>query len=922
MAETAGEHRFVAVVEAGIGLTPTAVAVEVALEGAEPVTVQAGTYGPGDVRALDAGAVTRRLPPAGTAAFEPNLFAAIELAHPALPWALAPPRSPRLPWLVLIVVEDVAGVRVDRSGELAALVLDAPFDIERELPDLTQSWAWVHAHGTGNAGAPIDAAAFAHSAEPTCARLVCPRRLEPRRRYHAALVPAFRAGVRAALGEDVDRADDALAWTAAARVPLRLPAYSLWSFSTGDGGDFASLARQIVPVRVGAEASGRELDAAAPGWGVGDVPGRVVVAGGVLLGDGPPPAQSPDGDALGATILAMIDAAPGDDPLLAPPLYGAAAAAVTGSADAPRWLVRLNGDVRLRIAAGAGAAIVRARQDELVDAAWRQLGDAEDANRVLRHSELASAINQRVQARYVERVPDEDLVQVIRPAHRRMRLADPRRAIEPGNTLAADIEESAMPNAAGSAAFRRFTRPGSRFVRRAGGAAGGAVLERANAGDLDVVPARVVPDGSAAFDDISIAEHIQPRWSSARPRLIADAAAEWRRAPVVTPEPRIGVITAALRSSHIPAEVDDWTPPLPSENETQDPPTIDGFAVASQAHQRYLVEHLGAIPLPRPRPPLVRGQLATIRQRFRVAASPARAVMPVLDARMAGHTLEAREPFRRVVLTPTFERPLLRDLAAIELAHVLPGFDRIPAESAALLEPDHGAVAAVLAGANHELAAELRWRGFPGDGRDTPLRTFWGRTRRERTGAITVVPDVPPLRDWADGGAPPPPVGIVIVLRGELFRRYPGAFVYLAEARWSGAHRVIGAAHRTPLFHATLDDATVLCGFELARATVIGGAQPGPPGWYVVIEEHPQEPRFGLGAGPAGPLHTWRDLAWAHVTDGDLRGPYLALGGPLVSRRPTDDDDARWGVDAAQQAAITLRRPTRIAIHASLLDPR
>lgn len=921
MPELGGEHCFVSIVHAGVGLTPTAAAIEVALDGAEPVTILASTYGPGDVRALDASAVTRFVPPPGTTTFEPNLFVAVELAHPALPWALSPMRSPRLPWLALVVVEDGPAVRIDRAGALEVLVLDAPFDVRRDLFDLEQSWAWVHAHGTGRAGAPIDAASYARSTEPTCARLLCPRRLEPERTYHAAIVPVFRAGVRAALGDDVSPDDTALSWTADTALPLRLPAYRVWSFSTGKGGDFASLAGRLVPRRLEPDVGVRTVDASAPGWGLGELRGRSVIAGGVLQAHGTSPTQPSDAAALGDAIVAMIDAAVGTDPILPPPLYGAAAAGTTRTPNAPAWLVRLNHDVRMRIAAGAGAAIVRARQEELVDAAWRQLGDAEDANRVLRHAELATAINQRVHVRYLETMRDEDLVQTTRPAHRRMRLADAREAAAPGNTLAADIEDSAMPTAGTTAAYRRFTRPGGSIAQRAGIAVGGTVLERVNAGALDVVPARVVPDGAAAFDEISIAEHIQPRWSSVRPSVIADAAEEWKRAPVhrVARERGVSSVASALRVSHIPEEVREWTPTLPSDVDSPDPATIDDFSQASQAHQQYLVEHLSAIRLPGKRPQLARGQLATVRQRFSVAAAPSRAVMPVLESRITGHALDSDEPFRRVVVTPTFDRPLLRDLASVELAHVLPGIDRIPTDTVALVEPDHTAVAAVIAGANHELAAELRWRGFPGDSRATPLRTFWGRTRQEPSGAITIVPDVPPLRDWPAEGPAAAPVELVLLLRGELFHRYPNAYVYLAEAQWSEPYRVVGAAQRAPLFHATLDADTVLYGFDLDRATAVGGGPPGAAGWYVVIEEHPQEPRFGLGVDTAEGLHTWRDLSWAHVAESDLRGVHLALDGPLASLIPTDDD-ARWGVDAAQQAAITLRRPTRIAIHASLLS--
>lgn len=65
-----------------------------------------------DVTGLDAAAVIRTVPPNGSCDHEPNLFASVELEHPALPWLVSPGGSADrvAPWIVLIVVRDQPGV--------------------------------------------------------------------------------------------------------------------------------------------------------------------------------------------------------------------------------------------------------------------------------------------------------------------------------------------------------------------------------------------------------------------------------------------------------------------------------------------------------------------------------------------------------------------------------------------------------------------------------------------------------------------------------------------------------------------------------------------------------------------------------------------------------------------------------------------
>ena len=114
------------------------------------------------------------------------------------------------PWLCLVVVRKQEGVtlRVDRTLPLPVLDIVAPAQPERELPDLSESWAWAHAQVTAASGTKVREAALAGDPALTVSRLLCPRRLDPLTEYLACVVPAFELGWKAGLGWPIKPADE------------------------------------------------------------------------------------------------------------------------------------------------------------------------------------------------------------------------------------------------------------------------------------------------------------------------------------------------------------------------------------------------------------------------------------------------------------------------------------------------------------------------------------------------------------------------------------------------------------------------------------------------------------------------------------------------------------------------------------------
>jgi hypothetical protein len=893
------EYQFVAWARMGIGARlggeQRIVRLELGANGSvsKPVTA----YGPDAVTSLDPRAFVRTVPHAGASDFEPNLFASVELAHPGLPWMVstAPDASGRVtPWLVLIVVEEQPGVALGTTatGELT-LSIEPPAVPAKELPDLRQAWAWAHAQSVGAASAVIDPKALAHAGGGALARLVAARRLEPARTYIACVVPSYASG--------------ALAWSGSEdRVRLRV--FYSWRFGTGPGGDFASLVKLLQAEKLAATVGHRTIDASAPGWGMPASPGAALELGGALRSEEwTPAAASADVVALGTAIVAEIDAAavppPGQAPVYPPPCYGSAATTDETSATAPTWQIDMNRDVAQRIAAGFGAVAVRASLDSFVAAAWSAAGDAERANRAIRQAELAAAVTDRLVVKHIAPIADDgELLAIARPLLSRMRVRSG------GLTVAAALRASAMPDAALEPAWRRLARPAGVLARANASARTGVLMRQLDARAITAVPRRALASGAVALDEIIGGEREPHRLSSVTADAIESARADWQREI----EPRSPTLLARSgREVEVPEGEERWTPDPISRH--PDRIRVDAFALAARRHQTYIVGKLETISdrvppslgdLPGGRP--LAGLRATIEQQW----TAERGIVPLLASRFEGvdaTVLDGLGTFQPIRITPVLEQPLVRALAATD---VMPGVETLLANRVTVAVTGPEFVRACLVGANEELGRELLWRGLPTALGHTWLRTFWGRTALDAAGLPVGVPDIDAIEDWPDAGPTPTPATLVLLVRGEVLRRYPNALVYALEARWEGRYRVVGEGEPLPpVFAATLAGDIALFGFDLAADTARGhDTPPDSPGWYFVIAEHPHEPRFGLAATPES-----GDIAWAEVGPGDLAGAYLRVDGPLAATHPT------WGTDAARMAALTLRRLVRVARHASTL---
>jgi len=875
-------------------------------------------FGPGDVVGIDPQQVIRVEPRALTPDFEPNYFPVVEFRRPDFPWVFTPvtgdSRGRLRPWLCLVVVRRQEGVRLgsDRNRPLPVLTISAPAEPSAELPDLADSWAWAHTQVVGQEQGAALAELLAGDSPRAISRLLAPVRLRPATRYYACLVPAFEAGRKAGLGLAPGAEDDRLApaWRSGAGAPaaIELPVYFHWEFGTGAGGDFESLVRRLQgrPVPDGVGARGMRVEGL--GFGLPDL--GVMPFEGALRSPkaaGPPPDaaklqqfQTALRGILNSTVTQGQDA----DPVVGPPIYGryqGAAGQVPAPNAAPVWLRELNLDPRHRGAAGLGSLVVQDQQEQLMAAAWEQLGGVQDATRLMRQGTLGIEIGGSVLRRHMSALSEPRLLQVTAPAHARVRFGAQAQAMAAATsptgtatsaaatavapTVDATLRSSHLSSSVTSPAFRRIFR------------AGGPVARRVEA---------TVPATGPLPVTTRLVERMVAQPTSSLPMQIILGFATTAQTRAQMESLRASVLSGAATY-----------------------PAAARLLAAGDQLQAYLATAMPTPP-PLPAPP----PLSVVKQSVMARLDPREAVTLRISARLslpqttaaAALSTTAQPASGEVVLPhPEFPQPMYEALRDISQDFLLPGAANVPADTVTAVKTNPQFVESFMVGLNHEMSRELLWREYPTDQRGTYFTRFWDVGGMAGGGRP---PQIAPIHQWTPASA----LGksflgdgfegrLVLLIRGEVLRRYPGTVVCAVRADTLGTPQ---AQEIYPLFRGALEPDMVFLGFDLTEAAARGGG--GQPGYYFVLQEQPAEPRFGLdipaqfGADPAG-LTTWDDLTWGHVA-ADAAGfeqlNYLPLAGPVAGRRL---ENAEWGFNAAHMARILLQKRVRVAIHANELLP-
>ncbi len=901
-----------------------------AINSAPGVSLSIRLRGPADIIGVDARQIVRMEPLPDSRDFEPNFLACVEFDRPDFPWLFTPARantSGQLrPWLCLIVVREQLGVSVEPASvtSLPVLRIASPAKPIDELPDLAECSAWAHSQVAAvDTSATSVNAALRGATELSLSRLVCPRRLEPDTAYVACVVPTFELGRKSGRGTTV--ADDeaaaanalAPAWTITRAPPapptgptdVELPIYHQWRFRTGSVGDFESLARALHPQPAPDRLGLREIDISHPGFAVssGIAQGTTIDLEGALKPMDAPDAlpawpagiESPFKAALAPIVnapgLAAI-ADPHADPLLAPTLYGRwyAAKPTVGPA-ASSWLDQLNLEPRYRAIAAFGTQVIQQQQEALMASAWEQAAELHEANQRVRRLQLALVVGKTMHAKHFSVLAPEAMMRVAAPAFGRLRTTTPSDPV--AKSVVARIASTALPVHATSSAMSRIGR-----VR-------GPLTRRVNAQGLtrsttSTWIGKMAGGSGAIFMTLPTA-------------MLATIGAVRQRLPANANIASFGAVTqdvvANMRGRPLfvvaPEGQPVAVPPMQGLPPTADSAAAHDFRIAAREHLQRVNPGRTTIITPFPVPVhLDELRVAMVRSleprtnftllTRAVIATGANATLPVDTPASAPVGIDT------IAAAPHFPQPMYESLRDLSQDLLLPGLASVDPDTVLGLKTNRRFIEAYMVGLNVEMGGELLWRGFPTDQRSTYFDQFW-----DVAAAKEARPDIDPISGWGErklGDATGAPVReqFVMLMRSALLRRYPNAIIYAAPAIASGGTRTpdLDPAHELfPAFRGEMKPDVSFFGFDIAPAAAQGSD--GTAGYYIVIQEHPTEPRFGLDVGtPAG--------SGTHLRVAD--GPPEGLASSTLT----------WGRNAAHVAGMLRRRPFRVAIHASMLVHR
>ncbi|HEY7402702.1 MAG TPA: hypothetical protein VIB39_04225 [Candidatus Angelobacter sp.] len=971
-------------------------------------------FGPGDIIGLDPRHIIRTEPRNFTVNFEPNYLCGIEFDSPDLPWLFTPAahNGDRLrPWLALIALkpdEFTLPSIAPNPLPVVNILTMAPLKF-----DLGDSWNWAHVQVSGD-----QSLSDAMSSAPgnVISRLLCPRRLDPETHYTVFLVPAFDLGVKAGLGQDVSAIHVANpAWTAQTTAPLTMPYYYQFEFNTSDEGDFESLVRRLNPrdFQVSDNVGIQPMDVSVP---APDVPSAGPPLGlqGALQSVVTQATQwnDPDKTNFQSEVQAFINNAdvpvldldnPGDDPIIAPPIYGRWHAAVQSvDRTAAGWVNDLNLDPRNRSAGGMGTQVVQIERAQLMASAWQQVDGIRQANEVLHQAQLARAALQQIFRNRLQPTQPETMMTLTAPLHAKL-MASPR-------TILATVRSTRVPERMLSGTFRRVTRPrrrlGASLHQRA------ALLARVNSGDVAVTPAPKPPGGMTSLEQL--AGNISPGWiqklakyglwvalavlilllimisviaavggaAAAAAVVVIIAAASAALFPIIKKLLQRAQEATELTMAGFTRQTIAEVPPSASFAVTAPgvpPPAASAGPDSAQASafRRATTDLFTAVqsfPVdPPPSPSLETAALkTTLLARLDPVITVPRRVQALLSfaPRLVWQLPDLLEP---IMAAPDFPQPMYAPLRDLNPDYVLPGVENVPPNTVGIVVSNHAFIESYMVGLNHEMARQLLWNDYPTDQRGSYFRQFWDvRAYVPHAGdptdpaALTeLLKDIPPVHTWPK----PLPLGdhpnrtdiplhnVVLLVRGELFKRYPNAIVYAGKAKMDGNNRVLDESdERYPIFRGVLPNDITFLGFNLSVDDARGGTAASPNGFFFVFQEQPSEPRFGLEPNSDGEVNDWATLAWTNFGGGGFTLPNLGntTRGKVMAANPWRlasqvlsivkanvqlpdflspglapsqvsvtgvDNNNHWGVNSAQTAYILLREPFRILIHADLMLP-
>lgn len=665
------------------------------------------------------------------------------------------------------------------------------------------------------------------------------------------------------------------------------------------------------------------------------------------------------------------------------------------------WYHDLNRDPRNRIPAGLGTTVVQKGQEKFMQKAWQQVEKVYAANRKIRKFQFYLKVSNLFSKEFFEKLTTSKLLAVTHPVHARV-LGSP-------TTVRHQISESHLKAPVFSSAVRRLVRPAGKLSGLLDSAHEGfeysEMVKVVNDGRFTKALDRGIPSGIPSIDDI--AKKIQPNTFSPfiawlinnrnwvliialLSLLVVGVASGAVVLPAIIAAAAIGGFFWLRNQGELKASADSLTdakvgkaalentPPRPNFAITLDGETEPAGPVASVAadedsreafhFRKAAIDLQERLMIRMPEKPALQSldierTGRTLRRAIDPRVSFPRRLSAVLE--IPDHQITGPNEFVDVMAHPDLEEPMYAGLRDINKELLVPNLQLIPTNTISLLETNPRFIESYMVGLNHEMARELLWREYPTDQRGSYFRQFWdvkSISNPDTPSDAERLKDITKIHTWASetllGDHKPTPSSnadvqpgdkqVVLVIRGDLLKRYPNTVIYAQKAiDYGHGNDVIRRTDFTPeqfdkelkfpLFQAEIDPDLRFFGFDLTIEKAKGQTESNDfkndhRGWFFVIQEVPGEPRFGMDISynpttdadldaTNDPLDDWNNLAWNCF--GNTEPSFVtSFPAPSFPRPDTVKLNAhQWASNAAEMAYILFQTPVMIAVHASeMLD--
>lgn len=883
-------------------------------------------FGPGDIIGIDQRIIIRTSPKKHINNFESTSLVAIEFSRPDFPWMFTPqpPKNGKAkPWLVLIVVKS-EGATIKNNTRLPLPMLTINNVSSHNLPNLRDAWAWAHVQGDEDVNEDKIKRNLEEILDKTpeklISRIICTQTLEANTRYFACLVPAYKAGVLAGLGEDVTELSNDLAWNENDSL-LRLPLYYHWEFSTGEAGDFKTLVRLLEGRKLPEGVGTRQMDIDSPGAGLDFSDSSPINFESALMPPGFKSSANSNEIKVGLkNFLNQPSQGNMERPVLGPPLYGnnqANREKIHENEVSRTWFNKLNLDPRNRATAGLGTKVIQKDQEHLMHSAWEQIGELKSVNEYLRQAQLARSSGAVLHQKHLSNLPITSLLQVTHTVQTRI--------MDAGGefTIANTIHSGRIPPALFTGAFGRLTRPGGNFAKRIYGNKGldgiGELFNDLNNGTIDAEPDLTPPDGMVTPESVDnpIPKKSLPRWLeerllkiykilkgigiglivlffvavSLKPIIVLIVFAllfivsmiiKWLRDRInereqydfYRPETFTG---EAIREVEI---ADDFT--LLQEDEDFTVDIGNGFILSSDNFKNAasaVLDDFYYFPIPETNKAKPKIDFAQKGEQILEALNPEKTIPNRVRSRLdiPDSLINAEDPIEPIKAAPSFPQPMYTALRDLSNNFILSGLDKIPPNTITIAQTNRKFIEAYMTGINHEMGRELLWRGFPTELRATYFRQFWDAGNRPYEKDMTLeeneelARDIDQMHRWRKdlgknpailqiGGDSDVAEPLVLLIRGDLLRRFPNTILYAIKAKKNVSdnggnenYRIPDTSQekniKFPLFKGSMEPDVTFFGFDLTQEEVVSSANPGDNenhGWFFVLQEPVSDLSFKL----------------------------------------------------------------------------